>query len=1006
MIRPLTLAALLTLAAGPAAAQQAPTVRLRCEPAAIPVPALKYYLLPQLRDRQRGNALLLYYRAFSPEWQKHRSTAGFLEKVADANARPLRDLKRAEVDTLVGGFYAGILREVDRGARRSYCDWELTQRLREDGIGLNLPDVQAFRETATLLKLRARQELLAGRFDQAARTIQTGLAVARHVAEGPTLIHSLVAAAVASTILSVVDDWVERPGAPNLYWALTDLPRPLLSIRAGIEGERVTMDWLFPGYREALDDPGASPPAGSRWSIVPLLAGLDNLEGPNRTLGPLLAALKTYPRAKRFLRRQGFSAAAVEAMPAVQAVFLYEVHRYDVAYDDLRKWVSLPYAEAAPQVRKAIERERERSKREALPFLSGMLLPAVNRVLAAPARVERKVAALRCVEALRLHAAAHDGKLPAGLDVITEVPVPLDPFTGKPFEYHLQENKATLTGPPPAGEKADANNSLLYELAVRAAAKDKETRRQGGRSRSLVSRPLPMASPANLLVSLSPCLLVWTAGEPKFDAAERARALAPLIEDETFALVRVDFTRAELDALAEALLPLVPAGGAELAGLAGRVKDFRKAFTEAGGSALVVSLSTEDLPGISFVHVPLADKADAAALTGLLKKHLPDRAVVEKRGAALVGGSRAALARLARAKPSNREELLPAVRVAGNTALQVFLLPTADQRRVVGEVVTLPGGGASVLTRGVRWAAFSAVGGPKPRAELTVQSADAAAARKLAGLVETTIDRVGKMKFLGEDRPLKELLPREFARAAALRPKVAGSRVTLQVSEADVAGRALAALADAVAARTLGVERSTSQLRRVVSALYGYNDANGALPPHAIYSRDGKPLLSWRVALLPHLGLKELYKEFKLDEPWDSPHNKKLIARMPGVFRSPKIKDPRHGLTTYVVPVHKEFVFVGTKEGLRLPRDIPDGTSNTVLVLDVGDEAGVIWTKPEDRVVDKKDPWKGLLGHFPGFVLAGMADGTVRRVPKSAKASTVWALFTRAGGEVVPDLSK
>jgi hypothetical protein len=467
MIRPLALTAVLALA-GPAAAQPPPpAVRLTLEPMAAPVPALKYTLLPELRDRQRGNALLLYYRAFSPEWQGYRRTPRYLDKVADANDKPLRDLTRAEIDSLVGGFISGILKEVDRGARRTYCDWELNQRVREDGIGMLLPDLQAFREFASLLKLRARQELLAGQYDRAARTLQTGLQLGRHAAEGPTLIHGLVGIACVSVMLSVVDDWVDRPDAPNLYWALTDLPRPLISVRNGIEGERLFMDWFFPGYREMLDDPSAPPSSARTRTSLQKYAGMLDLEGPSRTWGPLLVALKTYPRAKRFLRHRGRSAREVEAMPALQAVYLYEIHQYDVAYDDLRKWASLPYAEAAPHIHRAAQRAKERSKREALSTLAALLLPAVDKVLAAPVRVERKVAALRCVEALRLHAAAHGGKLPAKLADVTEVPIPLDPRTGKAFAYRLEGNKATLTGPAPAGEKPNQSNTIRYELTVR-----------------------------------------------------------------------------------------------------------------------------------------------------------------------------------------------------------------------------------------------------------------------------------------------------------------------------------------------------------------------------------------------------------------------------------------------------------------------------------------------------------------------------------------------------------
>jgi hypothetical protein len=468
MTRLLALAALLTLASVPAGAQQpVPVIRLALSPRAEPVPALKYPLLPPLRERHSGNALLLYYRAFSPEWQAHRRTPHFLEKVSDANEKPLRDLAPDDVKSLARGYSSAILTEVDRGARRSYCDWEMDQRIREDGIAVLLPDIQAFREFTQLLKMRARQELLAGEYDRAARSLQTGLTLARHATEGPSLIHNLVGVACAAIMLTVVDDWVERPDAPNLYWALTDLPHPLLSMRKGIEGERLFIDWLFPGYRELLDNPAASPATGRVQTSLQKYAGMLNMEGDSRTWGPLLAALRTYPRARRFLREKGRSDEQIEAMPALQVVFLYEIHKYDVAFDDLRKWASLPYPEAAPHVRRAVERTRVAPTAPASSSIAALLLPAVDKVLAAPVRVERKLAALRVIEALRLHAASNGGKLPERLEAVTEVPIPLDPFTGKPFAYRVEGEKAVLSAEAPAGQAATPNNTLRYELTLR-----------------------------------------------------------------------------------------------------------------------------------------------------------------------------------------------------------------------------------------------------------------------------------------------------------------------------------------------------------------------------------------------------------------------------------------------------------------------------------------------------------------------------------------------------------
>ena len=95
-----------------------------------------------------------------------------------------------------------------------------------------------------------------------------------------------------------------------------------------------------------------------------------------------------------------------------------------------------------------------------------MILPAVTKVYLVEARTDRRIAALRCIEAVRLYAASHGGALPASMAEITEVPVPLDPVTGKSFEYAASETKATLTGPPPAGQQASILNALYYELNI------------------------------------------------------------------------------------------------------------------------------------------------------------------------------------------------------------------------------------------------------------------------------------------------------------------------------------------------------------------------------------------------------------------------------------------------------------------------------------------------------------------------------------------------------------
>jgi hypothetical protein len=141
-----------------------------------------------------------------------------------------------------------------------------------------------------------------------------------------------------------------------------------------------------------------------------------------------------------------------------------------------------------------------------------------------------------------------------------------------------------------------------------------------------------------------------------------------------------------------------------------------------------------------------------------------------------------------------------------------------------------------------------------------------------------------------------------------------------------------------------------------------------------------------------------LYKEFRLDQPWDSEHNRKLIPRMPAVLRSPFSK-AEPGRTTYVVPVGNETVFPGRK-GIEF-REITDGLSNTIMLVEVDDEHAVIWTRPEDLSIDNKRPTAGLLNISGTGYLAALCDGSVLVIsPKSARQNLP-AMFTRAGGEVI-----
>jgi hypothetical protein len=175
----------------------------------------------------------------------------------------------------------------------------------------------------------------------------------------------------------------------------------------------------------------------------------------------------------------------------------------------------------------------------------------------------------------------------------------------------------------------------------------------------------------------------------------------------------------------------------------------------------------------------------------------------------------------------------------------------------------------------------------------------------------------------------------------------------------------------AQAARNL--KASKENLSRIGIAVHNYHDARGHLPAD-FADKKGKALLSWRVALLPYLDQDKLYKEFKLDEPWDSKHNLKLLDKMPAVYRSPRVKPRGKGHTVYQVFTGPQAVF-GRRLPLRLT-SIPDGTSNTLLAVE--SSTLVPWTKPGGIPFDRKKALPDFGKAYGRKPAAVMCDGSAR----------------------------
>jgi hypothetical protein len=407
-------------------------IRLNVQPMAAPKPALRYLLLPELKELTPGNPIPGYLRCF-------------MEQDLSADMEVLR---------------AAALRQADRAARMDKPDWQILLKVKTDGISLPIPDVQKLRGLALRLQERFRSEIAEGRFDNALVTAKTMFAMSRHMGEHPSPVGDLVGLAIAQLAFAPLEEMLEQPGCPNLYWALTNLPNPLISLDRGLEGERV----MIQAELGDLDDTKPMSPT----QLKKLIAHIDWLrdweEKPRKAGTQTWLAARTKDTAllvgaRSRLVEYGIPEERLLKFPAEQLLLLDEKREMEVRRDEIVKLMNLPtwqVEELAGRI--AIDKTKDNT-------LFGSLVPALQKVRRAQGRAEQRIALLRHVEALRLYAAEHNGQLPEKLSAVT-VPLPVDPFTGKPFRYTREGATAHLRGNPPPGAESIPAHNLHYEITI------------------------------------------------------------------------------------------------------------------------------------------------------------------------------------------------------------------------------------------------------------------------------------------------------------------------------------------------------------------------------------------------------------------------------------------------------------------------------------------------------------------------------------------------------------
>lgn len=296
------------------------TVELILHPAKAPESIEKYRLFPQAEQLRDANAVQLYEKAIQSLPDNSQS-----EQISQWLKIPPDKLPHQQVQSTLQQFKTAM-QLLEEATKCKQCNWPYVEEDEEDKL---LENLREYRRFTFILELQVRFQIAQGQYDKALATMQTGFTLAKHLGEGPNLLQGMIGVAISARMLRPLEQFIQGPDAPNLYWALQGLPRPFIDLT-----ERLVLE--------------------------------------------------------------------------------------------------------SPEIREKIHLQMN--------------------------RLDRHMAALQYIEAIRLYAGTHKGELPTQLKEIIEVAVPNDPVMDKPFEYALKGSKAVLKAAPPEGRPE--RYSIHYELTV------------------------------------------------------------------------------------------------------------------------------------------------------------------------------------------------------------------------------------------------------------------------------------------------------------------------------------------------------------------------------------------------------------------------------------------------------------------------------------------------------------------------------------------------------------
>lgn len=368
-----------------------PIKTLAITPARQTTPALKYSLMPDLAERINGNAATLYVTFTDEKPENPLKDESLKNQIADWRDMDDAKLPRDQVKQFIAEHFQSQLDLLDKAARHTTCDWQYPL---EQGLSMKLPAFGQYRGLANILSLRIRIAGLEGRYNDAIHDLQTGFALAQHIAVGQTLINGLVAIAIESIMLNEIERLVQCPDTPNLYWVLAALPQPLVDLKIAENWERRSIVFSSP-YLRRLQEETFDPNEDAKISEQKLTAILYDFSqgispGTSASKQPTDVFIQNMHTRIETARSQAISAllatglprSKVDAIPVAQVVAWHWLQQYRRLSDDRAKWASLPYWQAHEGLR-SWERDFQSQRANSASFLILMIIPSTHQYLIA-----------------------------------------------------------------------------------------------------------------------------------------------------------------------------------------------------------------------------------------------------------------------------------------------------------------------------------------------------------------------------------------------------------------------------------------------------------------------------------------------------------------------------------------------------------------------------------------------------------------------------------------------